>query len=65
MPQKYPRMPEDAPKKNTFQRGFPSVGNEDFKPMRMSENHFIKDLLLTPFAARKVEVASKKFLYCA
>ena len=33
MPQKYPRMPEDAPKKNTFQKGFPSVGNEDFKPI--------------------------------
>ena len=65
MPQKYPRMPEDAPKKNTPQRGFSSAGNEDFKPMRMSENHFIKDLLLTPLAARKLEFAWKKFLYCA
>ena len=61
-PKDAPKIPPDAPKKNTFQGGFPGVGNEDFKPMRMSENHFIKDRLLTPFAARKVEVASKKFL---
>jgi len=38
------------------------VSGEDL--VRMSENDFIKDLLLTPFAARKVEVAATKFLDC-